>query len=176
MEIPLSFTIVTGVGTYVVSELADTYGGLPQRVVLATPGAIAWDSCDCGQFAQTITSVGSSITFPTPTNDIPVRGCGHPFEVVNVTLSLLRCIPGAGPGNTDIAPAPDKLLNAALILEEDRLVVRRALVCYLTSLRDEYRIHDFTVGTAVSVGPDGLCGGMEINYALGISNSAVCCQ
>ena len=46
--------IVTGVGMCVVQELTNTpeTGALPQRIVLMTPGEIAWDGCDCGQFAQ----------------------------------------------------------------------------------------------------------------------------
>ena len=175
MEIPLSFVIVTGAGEYIVSELANTRGGTPDRIVLVTPGTIAWDKCDCGQFAQTITSTVSSSSFPTPANDLPVRGCGHNLEIVSVTASLLRCIPG--PTQNDVAPSAAALLSSALILEEDRLVLRRAIVCYLKTLRDTHPVHifDFTVGTAASVGPEGLCGGVEINYTFGINNTAMCC-
>lgn len=174
MIIPLAFTVVTGTGEYVVSELADTRGRTPDRVVLVTPGQIAWDKCDCGQFAQTITSIASSSAFPTPASDVPVRGCGHTMQIVSVTASLIRCITGPVNGT---APSPAALVNDALIIEEWRTVLRKSIVCHLKSLRDSnpMKIYDFTVGPATSVGPEGLCGGLEINYSFAVSNEAMCC-
>jgi hypothetical protein len=169
----IAFATVTGVGEYIRSELVSTEGGVPQRFVLITPGSIAWDNCDCGQFAQTINSVASSRVFPTPASDVPEQPCGHPLAVVSVTLSLLRCIPGFdAKGNP---PSVAALLDTARVIEEDRQVVRRALSYYLKTLRDEYKIINYTIGIAQSVGPEGQCGGIELTYSFGINNDATVC-
>lgn len=174
VEIPLSYAIVTGVGEYVVNEIAnDAIGGRPERISLIVPGEIAWDKCDCGLFAQTITSIAPTSSFPTSGADVPVRGCGHQMEMVSVTMTLLRCI--SGPVN-GVAPNVKSLAHDALVVESDRTVMRHALTCYLKKLRDiPPRIFDFTVGAATSVGPDGGCGGVTINYSFAIANSAMCC-
>lgn len=173
MIIPLAFTIVTGTGQAVVDELSNTFGGTPDRIVLATPGQIAWDKCDCGLFAQTIINVASAKTSTSPASDSSVFACGHPLMIITVSLQLLRCIPG--PTDVDpMAPSPESLVNSALIHEEDRTVVRRSLFRHLKSLFDEYKIRDFTIGSANSVGPEGLCGGVEITYTFALDNDAVC--
>lgn len=173
MEIPLAYTVVTGIGEYVSNELVNSIGGKPERIVLATPGSIAWDSCDCGQFIQTINSVVGSRAFPTPATDQPIENCGHPLVVVSVTTSLVRCIPGIDQNGN--APRPDVLLDAALILESDRLVLRRALECVLHDLAMSYRITNYTLGVAQSVGPEGQCGGVEVGYSFGVNNNTGCC-
>lgn len=170
----IAFATVTGVGEYIRGELESTEGGVPQRFALIVPGSIAWDNCDCGQFAQSITSVVSSRGFPTPATDVPVAPCGHPEAVVSVTVSLLRCVPNVDDrGN---APDVSKLLAAARVIEEDRQALRRALGVYLQDLRRAYKITNYTIGAAQSVGPEGMCGGIEVNYSFGIHNDAVTCS
>lgn len=168
----IAFATVTGVGEYMRGELADTEGGVPQRFALVVPGGIAWDNCDCGQFAQSITSVVSSNNYPTPA-DTPVEPCGHPLAVVTVTMSLLRCVPTMN--DNGVAPSVEQLLAAARIIEDDRLAVRRGLATYLHELRQNYKIVNYTIGAAQSVGPEGMCGGIEVTYTFGINNDAATC-
>lgn len=176
MIIPLSFIVVTGVGEAVAAALVDTRGGSPQRIALAVPGQIAWDACDCGQLAQTITSIASAKTANTPATDSAAFACGHALMVVSVTLSLVRCVPGTDEITAlSLAPPADTLLAAALVLEEDRTVVRTSLLRHLKSLWDEYQIRDFTIGAANSVGPEGVCGGVEITYTITLDNDAMVC-
>lgn len=176
MIIPLSFIIVTGVGEAVATALEDTRGGRPKRIAFAVPGQIAWDECDCGQLAQTITSITSAKTSNTPSTESAAFACGHPLMIVNVTLSLVRCVPGTDEITaTSIAPTVSTLLGAALTLEEDRTVVRTSLLRHLRTLFDEYKIRDFTIGAATSVGPEGVCGGIEITYTITLDNDAVVC-
>lgn len=172
----IAYVTVTGVGEYIRSELEQTIGGVPDRFVHITPGQIAWDACDCGQFAQTITGVSSSKSFPSSSDDSAAAACGHPFMIVAVTMSLVRCVPGIDPEASPQSPVPDvvQLMRAAEILEEDRTTLRRALFRHLKSLYDQYKIKDFSISAANSVGPEGQCGGVEINYSFAVSNDAVC--
>lgn len=167
-----AFIIVTGVGECVVSELADTEGGIPDRVCLVVPGSIAWDNCECGQFAQTITSVAPSAQFPSPATDTPQATCAAPLAVVSVTMSLTRCVPGVS--DRGFAPTCHDLLIAARVLEDDRATLRRALNCCLRDKLDGYQILNYSIGAATSVGPDGGCAGVELSYQFALSNE--CCR
>jgi hypothetical protein len=170
--IPLAaFAIVTGVGECVVAELADTEGGVPDRVCLIVPGEIAWDTCDCGQFAQTIVSVGPTDQFPTPSTGDIIAPCASKLLVASVTLSLTRCVPGIQRNNEP--PTCAQLLEAARILEDDRSAVRRAVFCCLKEFLRAYRIFNMTLGTGVSVGPQGGCAGVELTYQFSIPSD--CC-
>lgn len=166
-----AFIIVTGVGECVVAELADTEGGVPDRACLIVPGDIAWDACDCGQFAQTITSVGPTDQFPTPATGDIITPCASKLLLVSVTLSLTRCAPGLQRNNEP--PTCAQQLEAARILEDDRSAVRRAVFCCLRALLRTYRIHNMSIGTASSVGPQGGCVGVEMSYQFSIPSD--CC-
>lgn len=168
----LAFTIVTGVGECVALELEETEGGRPDRVCLLVPGEIAWDECQCGQFAQTITQSVPSENFPIAATDRRTNACGPQHLVFSATASLTRCVPGVD-SRTGKPPDCAALLRAARILEEDRQALRLGVTCCLFALRKAYVITDFTVGTAVSVGPQGQCVGVELTYQFGIRN--VCC-
>lgn len=171
----LAFTIVTGVGECVREELAETEAGVPDRFCLIVPGEIAWDECECGQFAQSITTEVPSENFPFPSTDRRTTACGPQFLVVTVVASLTRCVPTFDRNNR--APSCDSLFAAALRLEEDRGALRRGVTCCLRAMRNTYtspiRITDFTVGAATSVGPNGTCAGVELTYQFAVSN--VCC-
>lgn len=167
----VAFGIVTGVGQCVVDELEHSIGGVPRRVCLAVPGDIAWDECDCGQFAQTIVSDTPTENFPVAATDRRTTACGPQFLAVEVLASMVRCVPGVGRDNRP--PTCDQLLESARILESDRTALRRGITCCLWDLRQAYRITDFTVGAATTVGPEGLCVGVQLTYRFGINS--VCC-
>jgi hypothetical protein len=171
----LAFAIVTGVGECVREELAETDAGVPDRFCLIVPGEIAWDECECGQFAQSITTEVPSENFPFPATDRRSTACGPQFLVVTVVASLTRCVPTFDRNNKP--PSCDALFAAALRLEEDRTALRRGVTCCLRGMRNTYtspiRITDFTVGAATSVGPNGMCAGVELTYQFAVSN--VCC-
>lgn len=166
--------IVTGAAGAVNDELDETGCGSVDRVCPLVPGSIAWDKCECGQLAQTIASVAPMNTFPAPASDSPVTPCGPNLLLVSVTLSLVRCIRGLQEDDREIAPDCDTLLEDALCLERDRFSVRHSLRCYLDDLYRQYLITNYSVGTATSVGPDGMCGGIEIPYQFGIAYNGCC--
>ena len=163
--------IVTGAGQAVVDEL-DEQGVGVNRACLLVPGSIAWDECDCGQLAQTVTTVVASNNFPSPAADTPQTPCGPNQLVVNVTLSLVRCVHVTDDNGNP--PRCAKLLQDALQLERDRFTVRRELRCYLKDLYDRNLLTGFSIGNASSVGPEGACAGVEVNYSFGLVNSGCC--
>lgn len=167
----LAFIVVTGVGQCVVDELAETDAGVPDRVCLAVPGEIAWDRCDCGQFAQTITGDTPSQVFPQPASEVPRGHCGPPLLVINVTASVVRCVPGMDDDGNP--PTCGALLDAARVVEIDREALRRAITCCLRELHTTYRITDYTVGATTTVGPLGGCAGVNMTYQFGVNYT--CC-
>lgn len=160
--------IVTGIGMCVIEDLQNTptSGGVPDkmRVCLLVPGNIAWDGCDCGQFAQTIQDDYPTLVFPADSSEqaTGVGGCNSRPLVYTVLASITRCVPGI-----DIAgrpPSCNSLQTAAFIMQADAFVLRRAVECCLTTLQDSYTIAKFSVGRATRVGPEGSCAGVELIY------------
>lgn len=159
--------IVTGIGMCIVEELEATpeSGGVPDkmRLCLLVPGSIAWDGCECGQLALTIQSDYPTQTFPIDASDIPLTGgCGPSALVVEVLVSLTRCVPGLDAQGRP--PTCAKLQAAALIQQGDAYAVRKAVTCCLAELKRTYQILKYTVGRVNRVGPEGLCGGIELIF------------
>jgi hypothetical protein len=162
--------IVTGVGMCIVEELENTpeSGGVPpkMRVCLLVPGAIAWDGCDCGQLAQTIQGIYPTQVFPTDASEVPIRGgCGPGGQlIVEVLVSLTRCVPGMTAGQPPRPPTCAQLRAAALEQQADAYAVRKAVNCCLADLQRDRRIVKYAVGRTNFVGPEGNCGGSELIY------------
>lgn len=170
MEALTASIVVTGVGMCVVEELQNTpeSGGVPpnMRICLMVPGNIAWDACDCGQFAQTIQRDYPTINFPGDASEQvigPSGGCGARPIVYQVLASIIRCVPGMT-GNPPQPPTCAKLLPAAQIMQADAYVLRRAVECCLDDMQANYLIEKFVVGNVTYVGPEGNCAGVELIY------------
>lgn len=162
--------IVTGVGMCVVDKLEITpeSGGVPpnMRICLLVPGNIAWDSCDCGQFAQTFQTDYPTLTFPADASEQVLGaggGCNERPIVYQVLASITRCVPGMT-GNPPQPPSCAKLQAAAAIMAADAWVLRSAIECCLSDLQDNNVIEKFTVGRVNYVGPEGNCAGVELTY------------
>jgi hypothetical protein len=160
--------IVTGVGMCVVTELSTTpeTGPLPQRIVLMTPGEIAWDGCDCGQFAQSLQSDYPSESFPQDTSQQTLRGagCNDPPLAYQVLASIARCVSGLKGGIRPQIPTVADLLQDALRAEADAFVLRTAVECCLMDYKAERRITDFRVGRTDKSGPEGNCMAVVMQY------------
>lgn len=161
--------IVTGVGMCVMEELAATpeTGTLPERVVLMTPGEIADDGCDCGQFAQSLQAHYPSGIFPQDTSQQTQRGsgCGESPLAFQVLAAISRCVHGLTGAPPRVAPpAPADLLQDALRMAADAFVLRNAVECCLATYKRTYRIADFRVGRVDAVGPDGNCASVAMQY------------
>lgn len=162
---------VTGAAQATRDQLIEVGCGDVIRFCPIVPGDIAWDECECGMFAQTITAIFPSNIFPNPATDQRQNACGPHMRVVNVTANLVRCAPNSG--DNGASPTCDALEDAAIQLECDRYVLRQAITCYLRNLRLTNRIIEFAVGTATTIGPQGSCVGVELSYQFAIPG--ICC-
>jgi hypothetical protein len=161
--------IVTGIGNAIADALTSTPQGRPERVCLLVPGAIAADSCDCGQLALSITRIYPSTAFPTEaTVDQAPPGCPPPILAATVTVSLFRCAPTVD--DDGIPPSCDALLASAAGWDTDVAAIRRALACHLADLADQGRIIGYIIGGTSPVGPDGACLGADTTITIGIPN------
>jgi hypothetical protein len=117
--------------------------------------------------AQAITSVFSSETFPANFAG-NWRRCGPHYAVVNVTVSVVRCVPVLS--EEGVPPSCPDELAAALTLENDRTAVRQALACCLHELATATppTIRGYNIGPSVTVGESGGCAGVETTYQLQI--------
>jgi hypothetical protein len=158
--------IVTGAGQAVLDALVaePLSGGVPakMRTCLLVPGEIAWDGCDCGQFAQSVIRDYPSLTFPQEAY-LDNRNACDPFaRAVEVVASLTRCVPGMD--SSGRPPTCDALRAAALIQQADALTMQGAIQCYLADLKRTYVITNYRIGGIQYVGPQGNCGGAEVRY------------
>src|SRR6187402_1380307 len=106
--------------------LEGTTSGLPARVCITT-GEIAWDDCECGQLAISLTSQYETAAFPEPWSGETNQGilkCGPPMFVFNYTISMTRCSPI---GEDDNPPTCAQLAAAARVTVEDAWAVRAGL-------------------------------------------------
>lgn len=162
--------VVTGVGQAVVTSLQDTpeSGGVPtaMRLCLAVPGAIAADSCQCGQFAQTIVRIQPTLVFPSDASNNTIQGgCGDRSMMAIVQATIFRCIPGVK-SNGD-PPTCEELFQAELIQAGDEFAMRRGIECRLAEMKRArpQQIIDYRVTGTDFLGPDGNCAGISINYS-----------
>jgi hypothetical protein len=164
-------SVVTGVAQCVYDALAEAPLGQPQRFCAMVPGEIAWDLCECGQLALSVTQVYPADNFGTPAAGARTTACGPKLTMISVNLTLVRCVPI--PTDNGKPPTCDKLLTAAMNLEADRYLTRQAVSCCLKTLRDTYEIIDFSVDAATTVGPQGECAGFDMPFSFGLSSA--CC-
>lgn len=154
-------------------RLEDTSGGAVERACVIT-GAMAWDSeCLCGELIADITSAYPSKSFPTPfTNDGSLGRCGAPYLVYSLTMTILRCVPGADEQGR--APSCEALASAALIAVEDASAVYAGVLCCLgealvekESMTGAPVLSGYQMGQQLFVGPAGYCGGSALTILLG---------
>jgi hypothetical protein len=168
---PLTASIVvTGVGMCVVEALETTpeSGGITpkMRVCLLVPGNIAWDACDCGQFAQAFQRDYPTLSFPADASEQILGaggGCNSRPIAYQVIASIVRCVPGMT-GTPPQPPTCAKLLDAAYIQAADAYVLRTSIECCLEAMQTEQLIEKFVVGNVTYVGPEGNCAGVELIY------------
>lgn len=173
MIVPLShYVIVTGVGMCVVDALASTPAGTPGRICLHVPGEIAWDECECGSFTQTVNSWlwSDNSTTTIPEYRDSQNNCGPFYIGVDVTAVVLRCAPQPDTDNGQIAPTCEALDQAAQQWHHDAQAMRSAIACCLRDLLTANTIEGWQITNHVSVGPQGMCVGSQINYRFWLPN------
>lgn len=156
------YVVVTGIAECITARLAETTGGVPNRVCIY-PGDVAWDACECGMLALTTSVIYPSDSFPT-LGVAAVSDCGLPYMVANLQITMLRCIPQISEKRY---PTCTQLGTATQIQYEDAFAVWQGTLCCLKILQDNQFIQEFNFGAQTFVGPQGMCGGSTLSVDLG---------
>lgn len=160
--------------------LEGTTSGIPNRVCITT-GEIAWDDCECGQLAISLTTQYESSAFPVPwdgTENAGVRKCGPALFVFQYTISMTRCSPTSDDAGN---PPPCSAVGAAArVTVEDAWAIRAGLLCCLcegtTRQADGTKAFErYWLGPQIEVGPGGMCQGSEITVSIGVTNGGYPC-
>lgn len=151
--------------------LALTDAGVPADMrSCVVPGAIAWDTCQCGQLDVTATSIFLSRQFPTAANGAE-SNCAAPYVVASMTVSVLRCAPTVDSrGNL---PTCAQLDEATTAWAADADAIREAVRCCLVNLVDTGVIAAYALGDQTPQGPEGGCVGSLQALSVGLNNA--CC-
>jgi hypothetical protein len=143
--------------------------GLPTPVarVCVVPGVLAWDECECGVLAATVTHVYPSRAFPTDAGGVSAfLSCPVLYDAADITVTVLRCAPN--PDRAGHPPSCVALAAAAAGWRADAAAVRAALACCLPVLRDAGVVEDFVLRDLVPVGPEGGCSGVEVRLTVAV--------
>lgn len=151
----------------------DNTGALSIDRVCIVPGEIAWDQCQCGQLVIAETQRFPSLSFPLEGAD-RTQECGSPYLVVQLTVSLTRCVPVMDQDGNP--PDCGELSVAAQQLSKDMSAVRKAAECCLdTTWNDTSQgLVAYELGAQTVVGPEGGCAGSELVVFLGFANGCGC--
>ena len=129
------------------------------------PGAIAWDECDCGILAVSISQVYPSETFPDQ-QTLKVGRCDAPWEVAEITVQIVRCAPN--PEGQELSPSVAALDASAREVARDAYETLRAVSVTLCQMDDARDIADFMIRTQTAQGPTGGCVGSELRAAVSL--------
>jgi hypothetical protein len=165
--------IVTGTGQAALDALEDAGGPEIRRKCLLIPGFdVAWDECQCGQFAQSLIAEYLTSTPFDGGNAAIGNGCGSAYRVISVATSLVRCIPTMNERGEP--PSCAKLLAAGIRDVQDRTAVRLGILCHLESLLESGDIEYFQIGQQTPLGEQGGCAGSVITWSVALRNSCPC--
>jgi hypothetical protein len=123
------------------------------------PGAIAWDECDCGLLAVSVAQVFLTETFPDQLARRVGNACDAPWEVAEIVIQVIRCVPGPD-GMTP--PTTAQLDASAQELLRDAYEMLRAVSVKLCEMNKAREISDFMLRPLAAQGPTGVCGGNEL--------------
>lgn len=153
----------------------DHAGDLEVRRRGVVIGEHAWDDCQCGQLIISEQRRYPSRDFPLEDVDHTAE-CGEPWVVVELSLSLTRCIPS--PDSSGNPPSIATLSTAAQQNSTDMTKTRRATLCCLSALYDAVApaetIDAYQLGVTEVVGPLGGCAGFTLRILVGYTNDCNC--
>jgi hypothetical protein len=154
--------------------------GCPARACVV-PGQAAWDSCDdpCGggtpgQLTVNVAQIFPSTSFPSPDREVRgARNCPPPATTAaELVITLLRCAPG--PSENGCPPTCEELAASARQLHIDATTVYNALFCCLPQTGSGRRGPRFVLGAQRTVGPQGLCVGVEQRVTVALPGCGQC--
>lgn len=123
------------------------------------PGSIAWDECDCGLLAVSRVQTYLSDSPPDPVAQ-PFGNCDAVYEVAELVLQVIRCVPGAG--DQTLAPTVAELDASAQGVERDGYELLKAVSVELCQMNTDREISGFMLRPMTAQGPSGVCGGNEL--------------
>jgi hypothetical protein len=124
------------------------------------PGAIAWDECDCGLLAVSVARIFLTETFPDELSRRIGNACDAPYEVGEIVIQVIRCVPGAD--GQALAPTVAELDASAQEILQDAYEMLKAVSVKLCQMNDARDISDFMLRPLTAQGPTGVCGGNEL--------------
>jgi hypothetical protein len=124
------------------------------------PGQIAWDECDCGLLAVSVARIFLTETFPDELSRRIGNACDAPWEVAEVVIQVIRCVPGAD-GQT-LAPTVAELDTSAQEILRDAYEMLKGASIELCEMNSAREISDFMLRPLTAQGPTGVCGGNEL--------------
>lgn len=131
------------------------------------PGTIAWDACDCGSVYVSVGHLYLSDEFPMQLTTAPTPNCGAAWEVVEIIIQVMRCVPVPSGGNITTTCAAETA--AAYLIRVDAAETLHNVSTALCQMRNEtYQIADFIVDNQTVQGPQGGCGGTELRVRIGL--------
>jgi len=139
---------------------------------LLTPGEVADDDCMCGQLTINEVQRYTSGDFPAPLVQGTTDNCGAPWLVVELKVTLARCVPTALDDSDP--PSTVDLTAAAVQFSNDQGVIRKSAGCYLRPLFDSHQLASFDLGTQIPRGPTGGCIAGELQVFIGFTNGCGC--
>ncbi|MGA5202814.1 hypothetical protein [Streptomyces variegatus] len=154
--------------------------GCPERACVV-PGKAAWDSCDdpCGggtpgQLTVNVAQIFPSTSFPTLDREVRgMRSCPPPaVTAAELVITLLRCAPG--PDENGCPPSCEELAASARQLHVDATTVYNALICCLPKTGSGRRGPKYVLGIQRTVGPEGLCVGIEQRVTVALPGCGRC--
>ena len=167
----LGVNILTAMST----ALATTTGGAPKRSTLVPGAEIPWDNCQCGTLSLAVTNRYASRNFPATTADQPVNCC-NTMMVYEMSLSIVRCVPGM---DADAAPpSPAALGTAFKIQDEDAFVLWTELECILKELytpTGNESIAAYIINDEPTLGASGNCAGVQVNFKVAWNYDCAAC-
>ncbi|WP_327592445.1 hypothetical protein [Streptomyces chartreusis] len=131
----------------------------PQRSGVV-PGQIAWDECDCGLLAVSVSQIYLTEIFPEPAVRRVGNACDAPWEAAEIVVQVVRCAPN--PDDPMAAPPPEELAASAQEVLRDAYEMMRALSTKLCEMNNERAIADFILRPLTAQGPLGGCVGNEV--------------
>jgi hypothetical protein len=168
--------VCTGLLTAVSTALSASTLGTPNRIVYVPGNEVAWDKCDCGQLGLHVVNRYRTRQFPLSGVDVILGNCDDVGMVIDCAMSIVRCVPGPGDDDDDMAPDPTALRNTAIAFEQDAFIVWDTTQCYMTGLKNATpkTITDFIINEQVSLGPLGNCAGTELHFKFGLYVNCGC--
>lgn len=165
-------TVVTGAGQAALDNLADSPKGLPVRQCLLVPGLdVAWDNCQCGQFAQVLIS-SYTTNAPFDGGSTLIQSCGASYRAITVASSIVRCV--STMNDNGEPPACSAYLTDAVSDVYDREAVRTGITCFLQNLLDAGGIEYYNVGAQTPLGELGGCAGSVLTWSAAFINACPC--